>query len=77
MQRLSSISPISSWVNHGEFRLLEAIHTKKVRYNGDRTVDLPTINVRVEPGGVIEVDDDFNNALFEVVAPTKKTKGDK
>jgi hypothetical protein len=33
---------------------------------------LPTIGVRVEPGDVIEVPDDFSNSLFSEVKAMKK-----
>jgi hypothetical protein len=46
-----------------------------VRFTGEFAVDLPSLGMRVEPDEVIDVDDDFENAMFvEVPKVSKKTK---
>lgn len=45
---------------------------KKVKYVGDALTLLPTLNVEVAPGDVIDVPDDFNNANFEMVVAERK-----
>jgi hypothetical protein len=53
---------------------------KNVQYVGSYEAFLPTISKYVNPGDVIEVEDDFDNVLFVLVeenvpeAPTKETK---
>lgn len=49
---------------------------KKVKYNGDLEVIMPTIGITVEPGDVIDVEDDFENGKFTPVDDTNNTKGD-
>jgi hypothetical protein len=48
--------------------------TKKVRFNGHEAVDLPTLGVRVEPGDVIDVPDEFLNSLFVEVKSQESKK---
>jgi hypothetical protein len=40
---------------------------KKVKYNGQNEVLIPTHGLIVNNGDVIEVEDDFNNAQFEEI----------
>jgi hypothetical protein len=49
---------------------------KRVRYNGAVGADLVTLGVHVEPGDVIEVNDDFVNSQFSDAPATmsKTTK---
>jgi hypothetical protein len=50
------------------------VTTKRVRYTGEATVELPTLGVVVEHGAELDVDDDFANANFVDVVVAKKTK---
>lgn len=50
---------------------------KKVKYNGSLPTVLPTLGLEVKPGDVIDVPDDFNNALFDEVAPSVAPTKDK
>lgn len=52
---------------------------KKVKYKGDHPTILITLDKDVEPDDVIEVEDDFFNALFEEVVEVveEKKKSDK
>jgi hypothetical protein len=52
----------------------EAFPTKKARYEGDHAVDLPTLGIRVEPGDVIDVPDEFSNSLFVEVKSQESKK---
>jgi hypothetical protein len=46
-----------------------------MRFIGNYAVDLPTLGLHVEPNEEIDVDDDFENAMFvEVPKVSKKTK---
>jgi hypothetical protein len=47
---------------------------KKVKYNGAHEAHLTTINKVVKNGDVIEVEDGFENALFELVVEKKEEK---
>lgn len=52
---------------------------KKVKYNGDYTVIMPTLGIEVNPGDTVDVEDDFNNDHFaqaEEETKTVKKKGD-
>lgn len=49
---------------------------KKVKYVGEFEAVMPSLNVSIKPGDIIEVDDDFYNSNFIPVEDTKK-KGDK
>lgn len=40
---------------------------KKVKYNGDLEALIPTLNLVVKKGDIIEVPDDFFNVYFEEV----------
>lgn len=51
---------------------------KKVKYNGQQNeVLLPQFGIIVNNGDVIDVPDDFNNALFEDVKEKPQKDGDK
>lgn len=41
----------------------------KVRYDGKQPVYLPTLGIRVNPGDICTVPDDFSNANFSPVSP--------
>ena len=49
---------------------------KRVKFVGEYEVTMPTINVQVKPGDVIEVEDTFDNALFVLEEKIKVVKGD-
>lgn len=52
---------------------------KKVKYNGTLKALVPTLNLEVNPGDVIDVPDDFVNTQFEEVTskPTSKSSDTK
>jgi hypothetical protein len=47
---------------------------KKVKYNGEITVIIPSLGLEVSKGNIIGVPDNFNNALFEDVPPESQKK---